>query len=328
MLHKHQTRVLTALVAVMVVFAGVLAPVLTPPAAAVEATAWVEVSSTKPGPGCTIAMAIEIRSSGHAVTGAEVSIALFDDGGVVSIDTEHTNSNGVAHLGVAAVSGADWMDLNVGGVYMKGYSIAVTSGNGCDASPKTETLSGNLTAGLGSGSYPPYYIYGQMRSLSCEYAAITIATQGMVSEYAVEELVPKSSNPHEGYRGNINGEWGNTDDYGVYAEPIAKVLPQFGYVGDVFYGGSSGVQMIEYLDQGIPVVVWLGLWGDTSFTETSGGSTYTLLPGLHVMVAYAYDEKNVYLSDPGTAGLIAYNWSDFRYMYGILDGMSLAVYPA
>jgi uncharacterized protein YvpB len=167
-----------------------------------------------------------------------------------------------------------------------------------------------------------------MRSLSCEYAAITIATQGAVSEYAVEELVPKAENPHNGYRGNINGKWGNTTDYGVYAEPLAAVLPQFGYVGDVFYGGNSGIQMMEYLDQGIPVVVWLGLWGDTSFQETAGGSTFTLLPGLHVMVAYAYDEKNVYLSDPGTAGLIAYNWTDFRNMYGILDGMSLAVYPA
>jgi len=313
----------------LVVLMGALAPAFTPQANAQEATAWVELSSTKPGPGCTIAVAIEIRSSGHAVANTEVSVALFDDGGVVSIDRQLTNGDGIAHLGVVATSGADWMDLNVGGAYLKGYSIAVTGGNGCGAAPKFETLTGTLTfGGMGSDNYPPYYIYGQMRNLSCEYAAVTIATQGAVSEYAIEELVPKSGNPHKGYRGDINGTWGNTDDYGVYAEPIAKVLPQFGYVGDVFYGGNSGIQMMEYLDQGIPVIVWLGLWGDTSFQATAGSTTFTLLPGLHVMVAYAYDEKNVYLSDPGTASLIAYNWSDFRYMYGILDGMSLAVYPA
>lgn len=324
-----QTRAYKALVAVMVAIMGVLTPAIIPTASASEATAWVELSSTKPGPGCTINVSIEIRSNGHALTGTEVSVALFDDGSVISMDAQQTNSNGVAYLGVVASNGADWMDLNVGGVYLKGYAIATNSGNGCDAAPKFETLTGTIAAGgMGSHNYPPYYIYGQMRSLSCEYAAITIATQGAVSEYAVEELVPKAKNPHEGYRGNINGKWGNTTDYGVYAEPLAAVLPQFGYVGDVFYGGSSGVQMIEYLDQGIPVVVWLALWGDTSFQETADGSTFTLLPGLHVMVAYAYDEKNVYLSDPGTAGLIAYNWSDFRYMYGVLDGMSLAVYPA
>jgi uncharacterized protein YvpB len=263
------------------------------------------------------------------VSGTEVSIAVFDDGSVVAIDTVTTNSNGVAHLGVIAPAGADWMDLNVGGAYLKGFSIIATPGNSCAANPTFETLSGSLTfGGMGSNNYPPYYTYGQMRNLSCEYAAITIATQGAVSEYDIEALVPKSGNPHKGYRGDINGQWGNTTDYGVYAEPLAKVLPEFGYIGEVFYGGNSGVQMMEFLDQGIPVVVWLGLWGDTSFQGTAGSTTFTLLPGLHVMVAYAYDEKNVYLSDPGTAGLIAYNWSDFRYMYGILDGMSLAVYPA
>ena len=328
MLRKPLLRVMTALFAVLIMLGGALVPMSTTPASAADVTAWVELSSTKPGPGCTIAMAIEIRSAGRAISGAEVSIALFDNGSVIGIDTEYTNDNGVAYLGVNAASGADWMDLNIGGAYMKGYSIAVTSGNGCESSPKVETLSGNLNTGLGAASYPPYYIYGQMRRLSCEYASITIATQGAISEYAIEEVVPSSQNPHVGYRGDINGEWGNTTDYGVYAEPLAKGLAEFGYVGDVFYGGNSGIQMMEYLDQGIPVIVWLGLWGDTSFTESSDGSTYTLLPGLHVMVAYAYDEKNVYLSDPGTASLIAYNWSDFRYMYGILDGMSLAVYPA
>ncbi|MEZ4498251.1 MAG: hypothetical protein R2845_16085 [Thermomicrobiales bacterium] len=165
MLRKPLLRVMTALFAVLIMLAGALVPMSTTPASAADVTAWVELSSTKPGPGCTIAMAIEIRSAGRAISGAEVSIALFDNGSVIGIDTEYTNDNGVAYLGVNAASGADWMDLNIGGSYMKGYSIAVTSGNGCESSPKVETLSGNLNTGLGAASYPPYYIYGQMRRL-------------------------------------------------------------------------------------------------------------------------------------------------------------------
>ncbi len=51
-------------------------------------------------------------------------------------------------------------------------------------------------------------------SLSCEYASLAIAT-GMlgdwVSEYDFEAVVPLSDNPHWGYRGDITGSWGNSD---------------------------------------------------------------------------------------------------------------------
>ena len=31
-------------------------------------------------------------------------------------------------------------------------------------------------------------------------------------------MVAQSVNPHKGYRGNIDGGYGSTDDYGVYAD--------------------------------------------------------------------------------------------------------------
>jgi hypothetical protein len=40
----------------------------------------------------------------------------------------------------------------------------------------------------------------------------------------VRLVVPLNDNPHLGYRGNIHGEWGNTEDYGVYSEPLAAAL--------------------------------------------------------------------------------------------------------
>lgn len=56
-----------------------------------------------------------------------------------------------------------------------------------------------------------------------------------VSEWIFDELVPQSDNPHWGCRGDINGEWGNTTDYGVYPEALVDPLAQLGFRGAVFY---------------------------------------------------------------------------------------------
>lgn len=97
-----------------------------------------------------------------------------------------------------------------------------------------------LSGGLGSrpdrvaasgGSMIQVPTYAQQRNLSCEYASAVIAMASFgswVSGCAFDPLVGWSPNPHLGFRGDINGVWGNTVDYGVYAEPLAAVLPTFG----------------------------------------------------------------------------------------------------
>src|SRR5215217_6440584 len=64
-------------------------------------------------------------------------------------------------------------------------------------------------------------LYTQQRNLSCEYASLVIAMGAYdtwVSEWTFDDLVPLSDNPHWGYRGDINGTWGNTTNYGVQTE--------------------------------------------------------------------------------------------------------------
>ena len=326
-----RSRAFAVLAALLMSLAGVAALPMSTEAATRDVHAWVELSTTRPGPGCPVYMTIEVRAGGAAVSNAEVVIALFNGDEVVQVDREYTDGNGVAHLSVTADGiGADgWMDLNVSGSYLKGYSIGATDGNGCDAAAKYDEITGSIAAASASSSgFPPFYTYVQQRNLSCEYSAVQIATNGAISEYDIEAQVPLSPNPHWGYRGDIHGWWGNTDDYGVYAEPLAAALPAFGYYGEVFYGGWSNDQLVAHLDSGAPVIVWLALWGDMSHTETTDGVSYTLTPGMHVMVAYDYDDSNVYLSDPGTGSLVAYSWGSFLDLYGVLDGMSLAIYPA
>lgn len=171
--------------------------------------------------------------------------------------------------------------------------------------------------------------YSQTRNLSCEYAATHAATMAFgagIPEHVFINEVPLSVNPHHGYRGNIDGAWGNTDDYGVYASALVPVLNEYGYVGEVFYSEGDVQPLIAHLDAGHPVVTWLGFWGDTRVRMTDDGN-YSVFAGMHVVTVVGYDDLGVYVMDPAKGETHHYDWATFSAMWGIIDGMSLAVYP-
>ncbi len=312
---------------------------------------WIELSTVTPAPGCAIEVSVEVRSGGAPVTGVEIELALHQDTNLIAADYGVTNDSGIDFLSVDTsdvVPGVGyWLDINLGGNYLTGTSI-VGSSDGCGA-PKSITATGAVTVvpgassntsegasrsgmtGTGAGAKVYVPTYQQQRNLSCEFAAIHIATSAFsnpVSEFSLDDVVGLSPNPHLGYRGNINGMWGNTDDYGVYAQPLSWALAQYGYVGDAFYGAGDDSTLTSRLDNGWPVVVWMAMWGDQSFRTDYDGQSFTLVPGMHVMVAYGYDSDGVYLSDPGTGTYRFYDWGSFNAMWNVLDGMGLAVYPA
>jgi uncharacterized protein YvpB len=173
--------------------------------------------------------------------------------------------------------------------------------------------------------------YVQQRNLSCEYAALVIAMGAYgvwVSEYDFDGLVGWSDNPHWGYRGDITGWWGNTDDYGVYASALVPAVNAYGFWADEFYAQGDASALTRRIDAGAPVIVWLGLWGNTGFYEwTEDGSSYKLAPGMHVVVVYGYDSSGVYFSDPATGNKSFYDWGTFLTYWNVMDGMSLAIGP-
>lgn len=301
---------------------------------------WIEVSSTRPAVGCTVSLSVELRDSGHAVDSTEVSIALFDDEELISADRAITDGDGVAYLSVETgnATGHGWLDVNVADGYLTGLFIDLGAGSSCSSGADYLTVSGKVpNVKVASGAGPdgsdgifvsgiPFYT--QQRNLSCEYASLYIATAAYgnpISEYTFDDVVGWSDNPHWGYRGDINGWWGNTTDYGVYPEPLADVLPLFGFRGNVFYSGGDTSTLINYIDSDIPVLVWLGLWGDQSIIDETDGVTYQVTAGMHVVVAYGYDDSGLWVSDPAIGGARHYAWADFVYMWSVLDGMSLAV---
>jgi uncharacterized protein YvpB len=150
-----------------------------------------------------------------------------------------------------------------------------------------------------------------------------------ISEYSFDNVVPLNENPHLGYRGDIHGLWGNTTDYGIYPEPLHAALVGWGIPSQVIYAHGDADVLRRELSAGRPVVVWLAMRGaiNSSDVQSADGSVYQLTRYMHVMTAYGFDERGVYLTDPGTAVWQFYEWPEFMKMWNVMDGMALSVYP-
>jgi len=311
---------------------------------------WATLGSVTPAAGCLLDASIEVREAGAGVGDVTVGADLVHDGQIVWSDWGMTGADGLAYLTVdtswAAPGYEAWMDVLVGGEYAGGMPVSITDSGGCADNPNMVELGADVALAPEAGTAENWStapapgpdavmvgvpLYAQKRNLSCEYAALVMAMGAYgvsVSEYDFDDLVGKSENPHWGYRGDITGWWGNTDDYGVYASALAPVLPDFGFRGEEFYAQGDSTALTERLDDGTPVLVWLGLWGDTGFYEhAADGTPYKLVPGMHVVVADGYDSGGVYVADPATGKTKYFDWTTFMSFWNVLDGMGLSVSP-
>jgi uncharacterized protein YvpB len=311
---------------------------------------WATLGSVTPAAGCWLDASIEVRQAGGGAPDVAVGVNLVHGGEVVWADWGMTDGDGLAYLSVdtswAAPGYEAWMDVLVSGEYAGGMPVSITDSGGCADNPDMVELNADVSLAQSSGTAQYWSTsdapasdavrigvptYAQQRNLSCEYAALVMAMGAYgvwISEYEFDARVGWSENPHWGYRGDISGWWGNTDDYGVYAAALAPALGDFGFWGEEFYAQGNPTALTARLDQGTPVLVWLGLWGETGFYEHSAdGTPYKLVPGLHVVVADGYDSGGVYVADPATGGTNYYDWSTFMTFWNVMDGMALAVGP-
>ncbi|HEU0163870.1 MAG TPA: LysM peptidoglycan-binding domain-containing protein [Thermomicrobiales bacterium] len=201
-----------------------------------------------------------------------------------------------------------------------------------DGSPSSNAGAASATTTSDSSGLqvPNVSTHVQERNLSCEYASVYIATAAFgnpIPEDVMINNIPVTLNPHDGFRGNIDGPWGNDTDYGIYPEALTSTLSDYGFASDIFYGEGDTTQLKAELDAGHPVLTWIAMQGNTREQFNDDG-TYVVVPGDHVMVAYGYDDSGIYLSDPAHGEYTYYTWDDFVYMWKIMDGMSMAVYPA
>ncbi|MBN9391578.1 MAG: C39 family peptidase [Chloroflexi bacterium] len=174
-------------------------------------------------------------------------------------------------------------------------------------------------------------VYAQQHHLSCEYSATraALARWGIqISEATFIKAIGVNQNPHLGFRGNIDGNWGGVNDYGIYAEPIARFLKTQGVNTKLLWNGVTSIK--EELSYGRPVVVWIigGMWSGTSVTSEAGGVGFTLAADEHAMTLYGYDANGVYSANPGSSTYGYYSWAVFSRSWSVLGNMAMSVWPS
>ena len=306
-----------------------------------EITVWAEFDTINAPQGCVVEVSID---GGPSLAGSSYSVVATDDdtGAVISSDSGTANDRGIAWLGIdtstANSTAKLWASVSVNGSYISGRTVRVAPDGSCTSGGAMVTMNGNAPSSSGAATdpvgtnaviIPGAFGYQQERGLSCEYSSLAIAT-GMLgnwtSEYQFEEAVPLNDNPHWGYRGNIRGSWGNTNDYGVYAAPLVPALNDYGFGAEAWYGDSY--DLVAQLDLGRPTLVWIGVRGEEGrFNEyTADGTRYALLPYMHVVLIYGYDDGGVYVSDPGNGKMKYWDWNTFEWMWEAMDGMALSIW--
>ena len=320
----------------------------------------IDGDATEPGGSATVATdALNLRTGPG--TGYRVLTVMYQGDTVAVLDGPSDGWYQVTHGSTTGWASGDYLALNgdetsgPGGSATIGTDVLnLRSGPSTNRRVLTQMLYGETVEivgasgdwyqvehhGQGGWAYASYLAFGgdsasfwvpihqQEHSLSCEYASLQIATAALGREIPEDEFIPvvgQAANPHDGFRGDIDAEYiFGTDDYGVYPEALAAALPEFGFTGEVFYGGTTRLK--AHLAAGEPVVVWIDLGYDTSFTMTIEGEPVTMAPRSHVVVAYGYADEGVLISDPDSSTpkrLIA--WEDFNIMWSSMDRMALAV---
>ena len=145
-------------------------------------------------------------------------------------------------------------------------------------------------------------LLAQARSLTCEAAAARMVAAYFskpVTEAWIQAQLGKDDNPHKGFRGSVDAEFGGIVNYGVYAEPLAQALRSLGLSVEVRYN-IGYADLHAALDNGQPVIVWLSQFPAPGYYDQPGG--YRLVPGEHSYVVVGYDDAGLVVNDPLNGG--------------------------
>lgn len=253
--------------------------------------------------------------------------ALAITGSKAAAESTHTVEEGDTLQSLADLHGVSVGDLasanglNIDDPVTPGQELVMPGGGSAEAEGSGASLSG----GVEIAGTPTYQ---QSRPLSCEAASVFIATTALGAAIAEDDTIdatPIARNPHNGFRGSYDGAWGGTDDYGVYAEALVPHLESHGFTATATYVSDPNT-LRAFIDAGTPVLVWIATRGDTSFYESDeDGTPFKLVPYIHVVVAFGYNDSEVIVSDPGSGAYSRFTWDWLIDAWAVLDGMALAI---
>jgi uncharacterized protein YvpB len=168
----------------------------------------------------------------------------------------------------------------------------------------------------------------QSHNLSCESSAASMAAQyhGVpLSEADALAALPRNENPYLGFRGNVDGPTGGTEDYGVYAGPIQDILNGQGLQAQLIADGLDGIKAA--IARGNPVIAWVtyNCQPRTPITEVISGQEVTLVPYQHTVVVTGYNSEGVWANDPWDGREDFYWIADFERALGYFGDMAIEV---
>ncbi|MDP5275065.1 C39 family peptidase [Chengkuizengella axinellae] len=180
----------------------------------------------------------------------------------------------------------------------------------------------------------------------CEITALTsvlhfygyhVSKTEMADHYLPKEpLIRKnnklySANPYKAYAGNPRDKNGGLFSY---TPPIVKAANHYfdnvdGNYSVVDLTGSSREDIIEQLNQGVPIMVWVTIdlnkpQMDFSWYFNDTGEFFSAPSNLHVMVLHGYDQNNVYVMDP-LKGEMTYDANTFFGSYYALGSHAMMI---
>jgi uncharacterized protein YvpB len=174
--------------------------------------------------------------------------------------------------------------------------------------------------------------YPQGYALSCESrSAVDWARYFSVEIGETEFLtrLPLSDNPEVGFVGSYYDYGGMVPpySYGVHAEPVAKLLREYGLPAS----GLKGLSLAELraeIASGRPVIVWVifGVSNGYALDYTaSDGQSMQVAPNEHTVIVIGYDESSITVLD----GARAYSRSieQFERSWEVLGNMAVIYQP-
>lgn len=168
-------------------------------------------------------------------------------------------------------------------------------------------------------------------SLTCEASAASMVANFYGVPLSEEEIIaalPRDENPDLGFRGRLDGAPGGLVDYGVYAEPIRKILAAHGLEATPVEGGVDGIR--RALDRRHPVIAWITfkLRAEQPVEiALSSGQKVKMVNYEHTVVVTGYNEEGFWVNDPYDGLEHFYATADFARAFGYLDNMALEVAP-
>lgn len=150
-----------------------------------------------------------------------------------------------------------------------------------------------------------------------------------IDELEFQERLPVSDDPNLGFVGDSMGVWGNIPPkaYGVYAEPVADLLKEYGLPAEARRHMTMDELKAE-LAAGRPVITWMighVTAGSPVVYTSRAGKSVVVASQEHTVIAIGYTPEVIIVLDGGW--IYARATQHFINSWGVLQNMAVLYHP-